>query len=225
MQRPCSARQTSSTPKVGASADASVGTATSALASTSERLRPQRSDRGPHSHAPAASTRITIDTVRPAAAALTSNSRESSGRIACVEYMTANIPAAPSRKPASAARVWPMCPMVTQPRASGGRGGVQRGAMSSTAHEREHAHAHAGDDDHADGHGHGHGHSHGLVDESIKRSREGVRAVAVALGVLGVTAAAQAVVFVLSGSIALLADLIHNAGDALTAVPLGIAFL
>jgi len=43
--------------------------------------------------------------------------------------------------------------------------------------------------------------------------------------VLGVTAVAQAVVFALSGSIALLADLIHNAGDALTAVPLGIAFL
>jgi len=63
------------------------------------------------------------------------------------------------------------------------------------------------------------------VDDSIKRSSEGVRAVASALGVLGVTAVAQAVVFALSGSIALLADLIHNAGDALTAVPLGIAFL
>src|SRR6185503_7493528 len=74
-------------------------------------------------------------------------------------------------------------------------------------------------------HAHGHGHSHGLVDDSIKRSSEGVRAVASALGVLGVTAVAQAVVFALSGSIALLADLIHNAGDALTAVPLGIAFL
>ena len=63
------------------------------------------------------------------------------------------------------------------------------------------------------------------MDDSIKRSSEGVRAVASALGVLGVTAVAQAVVFALSGSIALLADLIHNAGDALTAVPLGIAFL
>jgi cation diffusion facilitator family transporter len=74
-------------------------------------------------------------------------------------------------------------------------------------------------------HAHGsHGHSHGLVDESIKRSRAGVRAVALALLVLGVTAAAQAVVFALSGSVALLADLIHNAGDAATAIPLGIAF-
>ena len=70
-----------------------------------------------------------------------------------------------------------------------------------------------------------HGHSHGLVDASIKRSRAGVRAVAVALVVLGVTAAAQAVVFLASGSVALLADLIHNAGDAATAIPLGIAFV
>ena len=79
------------------------------------------------------------------------------------------------------------------------------------------AHAHA----HAAHHG---GHSHGLVDNSIKRSREGLRAVALALLVLGLTAAAQALVFVASGSVALLADLIHNAGDAATAIPLGIAF-
>ncbi len=69
-----------------------------------------------------------------------------------------------------------------------------------------------------------HGHSHGLVDPSITRSREGIRAVVVALAVLAMTAAAQAAVFVLSGSVALLADLIHNMGDAATAVPLGIAF-
>jgi divalent metal cation (Fe/Co/Zn/Cd) transporter len=70
----------------------------------------------------------------------------------------------------------------------------------------------------------GHGHSHGLVDRSIVRSRDGVRTVAVSLVVLGVTAAVQAVIFTLSGSVALLADLIHNVGDALTALPLGIAF-
>jgi cation diffusion facilitator family transporter len=52
-----------------------------------------------------------------------------------------------------------------------------------------------------------------------------VRAVVIALVVLGITAMAQAAVFVVSGSVALLADLIHNVGDALTAVPLGIAFL
>jgi cation diffusion facilitator family transporter len=78
---------------------------------------------------------------------------------------------------------------------------------------------------HEHGHGHGHGHSHGLVDESIKRSREGLRAVAISLAVLGLTAGAQLAIFVLSGSIALLADLIHNFGDAGTAIPLGIAFL
>ena len=79
------------------------------------------------------------------------------------------------------------------------------------------------------GHDHGdgqhHAHSHGAVDRSIIRSRAGVRAVSVSLAVLGVTALLQAAVFVVSGSIALLADLIHNGGDALTAIPLGIAFL
>lgn len=71
----------------------------------------------------------------------------------------------------------------------------------------------------------GHGHSHGLVDPSIKRSRDGLRVVGVSLGLLAVTAAIQAVIYVATDSIALLADLIHNAGDALTAVPLGVAFL
>ena len=74
-------------------------------------------------------------------------------------------------------------------------------------------------------HVHGHGHSHGLVDPSIKRSRDGLRVVLLSLGVLGVTAGIQAAIYVATGSIALLADLIHNAGDALTAVPLGAAFL
>lgn len=75
-------------------------------------------------------------------------------------------------------------------------------------------------------HAHGeHGHTHGLVDPTIKRSREALRAVLLALVVLGATAAAQTLVFVASGSVALLADLIHNIGDAATALPLGIAFL
>jgi cation diffusion facilitator family transporter len=71
----------------------------------------------------------------------------------------------------------------------------------------------------------GHGHSHGLVDPSIKRSREGIRVVLVSLAILAVTTVIQAVLYVSTGSVALLADLIHNAGDALTALPLGIAFL
>jgi cation diffusion facilitator family transporter len=82
-------------------------------------------------------------------------------------------------------------------------------------------HSHA---THDHSHSHGHGHSHGLVDDSIKRSREGIRAVLISLGVLALAAIAQTLIFVLSGSVALLADLIHNFGDALTAVPLGIAF-
>jgi cation diffusion facilitator family transporter len=59
----------------------------------------------------------------------------------------------------------------------------------------------------------------------VVRSAEGLRAVGVSLAVLAATAVVQAVVFAASGSVALLADLVHNAGDALTAVPLGIAFL
>lgn len=82
------------------------------------------------------------------------------------------------------------------------------------ADDHEHEHHHLGE----------HGHSHGLVDRSIVRSRDGVRTVAISLAVLALAAAAQAVVFVATGSVALLADLIHNVGDALTAVPLGIAF-
>jgi cation diffusion facilitator family transporter len=69
-----------------------------------------------------------------------------------------------------------------------------------------------------------HGHSHGLVDRSILRSRAGLKAVAFSLLILGLTAGAQVAIFAFSHSVALLADLIHNFGDALTAVPLGIAF-
>jgi cation diffusion facilitator family transporter len=63
------------------------------------------------------------------------------------------------------------------------------------------------------------------VDASIVRSRDGVRTVALSLAILAVTALAQVVVFTATRSVALLADVIHNAGDALTAVRLGIAFL
>jgi cation diffusion facilitator family transporter len=73
-------------------------------------------------------------------------------------------------------------------------------------------------------HSHVHGHTH-VLDDEILRSRAGVQAVLVSLGVLGATAVAQAVVYVLTGSVALLADLVHNAGDALTAIPIGAAFL
>jgi len=82
------------------------------------------------------------------------------------------------------------------------------------AHQHEHEHHHHGE----------HGHSHGLVNRSIVRSRAGVKAVSLSLAVLGLVAGVQVAIFVLSGSVALLADLIHNFGDALTALPLGIAF-
>jgi cation diffusion facilitator family transporter len=70
-----------------------------------------------------------------------------------------------------------------------------------------------------------HGHSHGLIHSSIRRSRAGLRAVGYSLAILGATAAIQVAIYVMTGSVALLADLIHNFGDALTAVPLGAAFI
>jgi len=79
--------------------------------------------------------------------------------------------------------------------------------------------------DHDVDHGHSHGHSHGLVDPSIVRSKAGVKAVSLSLAVLLAASLTQLVVFLLSGSVALLTDVIHNGGDALTAIPLGIAFL
>jgi len=64
-----------------------------------------------------------------------------------------------------------------------------------------------------------------LVDRSITSSREGLRAVGISLAVLLLTSILQGVIFVATGSVALLADLIHNVGDALTAIPVGIAFV
>ncbi|WP_055702293.1 cation diffusion facilitator family transporter, partial [Streptomyces silaceus] len=63
------------------------------------------------------------------------------------------------------------------------------------------------------------------VDTALETSARGMRALWVSLVVLGVTALAQAAVVVVSGSVALLGDTEHNAADALTAVPLGIAFV
>jgi len=69
-----------------------------------------------------------------------------------------------------------------------------------------------------------HEYSHGLVESSILRSRAGIRAVLWSLAILTTTAAAQAFIYSRTLSVALLADLIHNFGDALTAIPLGLAF-
>jgi cation diffusion facilitator family transporter len=70
-------------------------------------------------------------------------------------------------------------------------------------------------------------HSHepaSQVDAVMEASAEGMRALWISLAVLAATALIQAVVVAVSGSVALLGDTVHNAADALTAVPLGIAF-
>jgi cation diffusion facilitator family transporter len=82
----------------------------------------------------------------------------------------------------------------------------------------DHHHAHRDPQDHA------HGHVHGVVDPSITTSERGLWAIKWSfVGLLG-TAALQLVVVFISGSVALLADTIHNFGDAATAIPLAIAF-
>ncbi|CCK31673.1 cation efflux system protein [Streptomyces davaonensis JCM 4913] len=71
-------------------------------------------------------------------------------------------------------------------------------------------------------------HSHDTADKldsALESSARGMRALWVSLAVLGATALVQAVVVALSGSVALLGDTAHNTADALTAVPLGIAFV
>jgi cation diffusion facilitator family transporter len=111
--------------------------------------------------------------------------------------------------------------------------------------EHGHGQHHHGRDDHGHDHERNHGdgrwvrirhqlahvvtpHSHEAmdkVDAAMETSREGMRTLWLSLGILGLTTAIQAMTVVLSGSVALLSDTIHNAVDALTAVPLGIAFL
>ena len=91
-------------------------------------------------------------------------------------------------------------------------------------------HRHAADDPgeesrvHDHGASHGHGHAHGAVDPSIASSDRGLWALKWSFVGLMVTATIQTVVVLLSGSVALLADTIHNFADAATAIPLGVAF-
>ncbi len=71
-------------------------------------------------------------------------------------------------------------------------------------------------------------HSHDAADQldlALIASAQGMRALKISLAGLAVTAAAQLAVMLVSGSVALLADTIHNFGDALTAIPIGIAFM
>ena len=82
-------------------------------------------------------------------------------------------------------------------------------------HERAHDHEHGSG---------GHGHTHGAVDPSIATSERGIWAVKWSFVALMVTALLQLGVVLVSGSVALLSDTIHNFGDAATAIPLSIAF-
>ncbi|PPS70666.1 MULTISPECIES: cation diffusion facilitator family transporter [Streptomyces] len=110
-------------------------------------------------------------------------------------------------------------------------------------HPHDHPHDHAHGPSHGRDHGNAHGHRHSLrhrmahvlaphshetadkVDSALESSARGMRALWVSLAVLGVTALVQAAVVAVSGSVALLGDTVHNTADALTAVPLGIAFV
>lgn len=91
----------------------------------------------------------------------------------------------------------------------------------------DHSRGHYGGHRHGGAHGHGgsHGHTHGVVNPSIATSERGVWAVKWSFVILAITAALQFVVVLLSGSVALLADMIHNVGDATTAIPLWAAFV
>ncbi|HQT15666.1 cation diffusion facilitator family transporter [Reyranella sp.] len=82
------------------------------------------------------------------------------------------------------------------------------------------AHGH----DHHGGAG-GHGHTHGVIDPSLSSSERGIWAIKWSFVILAITAILQLIVVFMSGSVALLADTIHNIGDATTAIPLWIAFV
>ncbi len=87
---------------------------------------------------------------------------------------------------------------------------------------------HSGHGDHGDHGDHGaggHGQTHGVIDASLTNSDRGVWAIKWSFVILAITAALQLVVVLLSGSVALLADMIHNVADATTAIPLWIAFV
>jgi cation diffusion facilitator family transporter len=78
---------------------------------------------------------------------------------------------------------------------------------------------------HAHGAAGGHGHTHGVIDPSLSSNERGIWAIKWSFVILAITAALQLVAVFWSGSIALLADTIHNIGDATTAIPLWIAFV
>lgn len=95
------------------------------------------------------------------------------------------------------------------------------GSQGHAAVAGGHGHGHG----HAHGHGEGgHGHTHGVMDPSIATTERGIWAIKWSFIGLAITAVLQMVVVWFSGSVALLADTIHNVGDAATAIPLYVAF-
>jgi len=88
--------------------------------------------------------------------------------------------------------------------------------------QHDHGHAHSG---HGHDHHGPHGHTHGVIDATIATTDRGIWAIKWSFAILAVTAVLQMAVVALSGSVALLADTIHNVGDATTAIPLWIAFI
>jgi cation diffusion facilitator family transporter len=86
----------------------------------------------------------------------------------------------------------------------------------------DHGHQHGHDHDHHGGHGHGH--THGVIDPSIATTGRGIWVIKWSFVILAITSLMQLVIVALSGSVALLADTIHNIGDAGTAIPLWVAF-
>ena len=117
----------------------------------------------------------------------------------------------------------------------------------SHAHPEDHGHGHGHDHGHDHGHGHGHDHGHDhhsgfkgwlmelfvphthdaadSIDDAMEASTEGIRALKISMFVLLATTVLQFLVVLFSSSVALLADTIHNFSDALTAVPLWVAFI
>lgn len=87
--------------------------------------------------------------------------------------------------------------------------------------QHDHGHALGG---HSDHHG-SHDHTHGVIDATIATTDRGIWAIKWSFVILAITAVLQMAVVALSGSVALLADTIHNIGDATTAIPLWVAFL
>ncbi|MES2135939.1 MAG: cation diffusion facilitator family transporter [Pseudomonadota bacterium] len=86
--------------------------------------------------------------------------------------------------------------------------------------------AHGNNHDHkGHGHGGGHGHTHGVIDASLASTERGIWAIKWSFVILAITSAIQLAVVYFTGSVALLADTIHNIGDATTAIPLWFAFV